>query len=276
MAPDEEVQPGRVAAPHLEAVDRRQRLLHREVAGERGRAGVAPGEVGDRPGGAQPVAAHGPQRVAQRDQRRRWPLRARRRRRPPRSASSAASTLVGVGVELVEAGVMAADELGSVGEGEHARARRAAAASTRAQLDGSTAAVVDRRRASPARRRGRRARSSARRRSARGREGRLTMPTMPHMGAPGYRPARRADPGGDPAVGRLRGRPATAAGQAARRRRRPAAWRRRLDHDPHQRLGAARPHQHPARRRRARPRRRRSRRRARSATSGVGARRRGR
>ena len=90
VVPHEHVETGRVAAAHLHAVDRRQRLLDGEVAGQRGRTGVAPGEVGDRGGRAQAIAPDRPQRVAQRDQLGAAPARGRRRRgrrRPARRRS---------------------------------------------------------------------------------------------------------------------------------------------------------------------------------------------
>ncbi len=44
VVPDEQVEPGRIATPHLETIECRQRLLHSEVAGDRRRAAVAPGQ----------------------------------------------------------------------------------------------------------------------------------------------------------------------------------------------------------------------------------------
>jgi hypothetical protein len=64
------VEPGRVAAADLEAIDRRQRLLHREVAGAGSRAGVTSRQRVDFTSGPQPIATDRPQRVAQRDRRR--------------------------------------------------------------------------------------------------------------------------------------------------------------------------------------------------------------
>ncbi len=60
VARHEHVQAGRVAAADLQAVQRRQRDLDREVALERRRGGVRAREVVDRRGGGQAVADDGP------------------------------------------------------------------------------------------------------------------------------------------------------------------------------------------------------------------------
>ena len=61
----EHVQAGRVAAAHLEAVDRRQRDLHRGEDVDCGVTEVGPREIGDRTRRAQPIPAHRPDRIAQ-------------------------------------------------------------------------------------------------------------------------------------------------------------------------------------------------------------------
>ena len=120
VVPHEDVHAGRVAAAHLHAVDRRQRLLDGQVAGEGGRAGVAPGQVGDGVGRAQSVAAQLPQHVEQLDRGCAAALQLvgvgvdiRRR--------EGGVDLGGVGVELVEAAGDRTDELPVVGQGEHPR-----------------------------------------------------------------------------------------------------------------------------------------------------------
>ena len=60
VALDEEVEAGRVAAPHLEAVDGRQRQLDRGARVDGRRSRVGPGQLGDRGRGAQPVAGAPP------------------------------------------------------------------------------------------------------------------------------------------------------------------------------------------------------------------------
>ena len=67
VIPHEDVQTGRVPPAHLHAIDRRQRLLDRQVSGQRGGAGVPTGELGDRPYGAQAVPTQRPQDIAQLD-----------------------------------------------------------------------------------------------------------------------------------------------------------------------------------------------------------------
>ena len=74
VVPDEEMEPGRVAAPNLETVDRRQGPLDGEVAGHRTDRRVASGEQRDLPGSAQPVVADRPCRVTQVDERGARPL----------------------------------------------------------------------------------------------------------------------------------------------------------------------------------------------------------
>ena len=189
---------------------RRERLLDREVARRARRAGVAPGEGGDRGGGAQAVAADGPQRVAQRDQLGAAPLErvdvevagGQRRRRPRRRTASSWSRRA----------VIAGDQLGVVDEGEQRPARRGASASTVAAATAVTAATSPR-----AASRGVEAGAAPRRGVGTGRVGgRLTMPMIPHIA---LQATDRADRRSSPrqAVGRSR----TACGDAARRPRRP-------------------------------------------------------
>ena len=66
---DEDVQPGRVAAPHLEPVDGRQRLLDRRVRLGRPPARLAAGQVGHGAGGADAVLLDRPHRVLEPDHR---------------------------------------------------------------------------------------------------------------------------------------------------------------------------------------------------------------
>ena len=95
MPADEHVEPGRVAAPDLEAVERGERDVDRHVGVDR-RFGSR-GERRDRLGGPETVVANGPHRVAGPDQRRvdeldlgRRPSRPRRRGRGlPRSRRAA-------------------------------------------------------------------------------------------------------------------------------------------------------------------------------------------
>ncbi len=70
VAPHQQVQAGRVAAPHLEPVEGRQRLLHRGEHRDGGVAGVAAGQLVDGAGRAQPIAVDGPDRVLELDHRR--------------------------------------------------------------------------------------------------------------------------------------------------------------------------------------------------------------
>ena len=118
VVPHEDVKSGRVAPANLHAVDRRQRLLDRQVAGPRRRRRVATGEGVDLVGRAQTIAADRPQHVAETDRRRAGPFQRvgveHRRRR-------AGLDLLGIAVELVEASADRGDELVAVGEGEHAR-----------------------------------------------------------------------------------------------------------------------------------------------------------
>ncbi len=65
VVPYEDVDAGAVPAAHLHAIDRAERLLHGQVTGHGGVAGVATCEVEDGAGGAEAIAAHGPHRVAQ-------------------------------------------------------------------------------------------------------------------------------------------------------------------------------------------------------------------
>ena len=65
MIVHEHVDAGRVAPTHLEPVERRERLLDREIGGERAFAGLAAGELGDSPRRAEAVVADGPERISQ-------------------------------------------------------------------------------------------------------------------------------------------------------------------------------------------------------------------
>ena len=173
VVPHEDVDAGGVAAADLHAVDRRQRLLDRQVAGEGGRAGVAAGEVGDGRGGAQAVAADRP-----------TGRRAGRWRAALAASTASASALGGergvdvggVGVELVEPGGDRGDELVAVGQ------RRATPGKPVEQVVDLRARPRRRRAGSP-----RRASAASRPPTSSaavgvGRDGsRLTMPTMPHM-----------------------------------------------------------------------------------------------
>jgi hypothetical protein len=74
VAPDQHVDAGRVAAPHLEPVERRQRLLDRRVPLDGGPPGLAAGQVGDGAGRARAVLGDGPHGVLQPDHRGVGPL----------------------------------------------------------------------------------------------------------------------------------------------------------------------------------------------------------
>jgi hypothetical protein len=65
----QDVQPGRVAASHLEPVERRQRDLHRCERIERSRTGVGTTQIGDGPGATQSIAGDGPHCVLEADHR---------------------------------------------------------------------------------------------------------------------------------------------------------------------------------------------------------------
>ena len=119
VAPDEDVDPGRVAATDLHEVDRRQGLLDRQVSGVGGLAGAAAGQLGDGTGRAQAVAADGPQDVAQRDRRGAGPLQGVDVEVGP---GQVGVDLGRVGVELVEAG---RDRRWPGRGGRRGRARRA-------------------------------------------------------------------------------------------------------------------------------------------------------
>ena len=69
MSLHEDVQPGRVAASHLEAIDARQRELHDMHGGDSGSTCTRTGEVGDRHRSPQTVAADRPAAVLQPDER---------------------------------------------------------------------------------------------------------------------------------------------------------------------------------------------------------------
>ena len=69
VVPDEDVDAGRVAAADLHAVDRRERLLDRQVPGEGRPPGIPAGEIGDGCAGAEAVAPQRPEHVAQGDRR---------------------------------------------------------------------------------------------------------------------------------------------------------------------------------------------------------------
>ena len=119
MVPHEDVEAGGVAAAHLHAVDRRERLLDGQVAGSCRDAGVAAGQRIDLAGGAQTVAADRPQTVAEADRHGARPLE--RVGVEAGGTGEAGLDFCGVAVELVEAGADGSDELVAVGEGEHAR-----------------------------------------------------------------------------------------------------------------------------------------------------------
>ena len=102
VVPHEDVDAGRVAAADLHAVDRRQRLLDRQVPAERGRR-----RRRGRPGRRRPApcaAGRGGWPTARRAARstRRWPAPARRGRATARGEGGV--DVGGVGVELVEPG----------------------------------------------------------------------------------------------------------------------------------------------------------------------------
>ncbi len=64
---DEHVDPGRITATHLEPIERRQRLLDREVPRQRSDARVAAGQGADLTSGAEPIVAQGPEHVTKRE-----------------------------------------------------------------------------------------------------------------------------------------------------------------------------------------------------------------
>ena len=197
---------------------------------ERGLARVAPGQRRRR----RPRCAGGPGAAPTgrpwRGRARRWSARrrARRRRRPrpgpPRPATNASSW----SSRALDGG----DQRRPVGERPHAghapqqarrplRPRRPCRSSASAGEPAAVERVRPRHRAQPSR-------SSA---LGVGREpGLVRMATIPHMGGRGY-------VGGPGPPGRRPGRPCDPLGLVVAGR---------LDHHPHERLGAARPHQHPA------------------------------
>ena len=68
MVPHEQVQAGGVATANLEAIERRQRLLHGQVTGDRSDGAVAPDQRLDLASGAQTIVSDRPGRVTQLDQ----------------------------------------------------------------------------------------------------------------------------------------------------------------------------------------------------------------
>ena len=64
----EEVQAGRVATTHLEAIDGREGLVHREVDGHGRRPGTGTGQRLDAVGRPQPVTTQAPHPVLERDE----------------------------------------------------------------------------------------------------------------------------------------------------------------------------------------------------------------
>ena len=68
VVPDEEVKTGGVATAHLESIERRQRLLHGQVAGDRSNGAIESRQCLDLACRAQTVVADRPRRVAEVDQ----------------------------------------------------------------------------------------------------------------------------------------------------------------------------------------------------------------
>ena len=157
---DEHVQAGRVAAPHLEPVDGRQRLLDRRVGLGRRPARLAAGQVGDGAGGADAVLRDGPHRVLEADDR---------------------------GVDRLERGGVAARRRRVCSRGRRGpRARRFGRRRPRRRRG--------RRRGWPRWRRRWRPGSCTRPRPRPAGAGRGPAPTRPRRRAAGRRPARRARP----------------------------------------------------------------------------------
>ena len=196
-------------------------------------ARVPPGQRRHGGRGAQAVAAHGPQRRPAADE---------------RGVGRSTSSRVGVGASSTRASSRgherrragrAGPRWRRPGDGRSASARTPGTPRSSAVGHGGRGRPSGRapaaRRAPPSVERVRPRRPAPRgARSALGvatRPGRVRMATIPHMG----------------------GRRLTSVGRGVRQRRRPArvatrsasSWVGRLDHHPHERLGAARPHQHP-------------------------------
>ncbi len=67
MLVHEHVDARRVAAAHLEPIERRERLLDRQIGGQRALTRITTGEQQHLTRRAQPIVTHRPQRVAQGD-----------------------------------------------------------------------------------------------------------------------------------------------------------------------------------------------------------------
>ena len=118
VAAHEQVQPGGVAAAHLEAVEGRQRHLDRRARLDGRGAGAGAGELADEPGGAEAVALDGPGRVLDPQQRgvgglEGGALDGRRRRARASMAATARQT-------PSTAASRPADEVGRAEQGAHA------------------------------------------------------------------------------------------------------------------------------------------------------------
>ena len=236
VVPHEQVQPGRVPPPHLQAVDGRQRQLDRQEAGQRGRAGLPPGQ---------------------------------RRRRRPRCAGGPGATAQSTSLARTSAALVRSTSrrvgVGRPRPGPRSPATNASSWSSRASM----AATSDGRSASartPGTPRSRRVGHGEPRRPCRSSAEPRASPTSVDACDGGVQRCRaaprrwawdasrgRGQDGDDPAHGRRGYRlvPAWSA-RAAARSRATSSWPRvglvvagRLDHHPHERLGAARPHQHP-------------------------------
>ena len=121
MIVDEDVDARRVATAHFEAIDRRERLLDREIADDGAAAGVAPGERPDCRRRAQSIATDRPEQIAQADRRRGARLHDCRV-----EATGVGDLVIGSdrGVEAVEAARDRGDELELVDDREHPRHAR--------------------------------------------------------------------------------------------------------------------------------------------------------
>ena len=117
VTPHEQVQAGRVAAAHLEAVERRQGLLHGEVTGNRRNRAVEAGKGLDLACGSQTIEPHRPGRVAKIDQLRGNSLLLVRVRRL--AGVDLALRFFDAGVELVEPGGYRGGQLVAPEEGTH-------------------------------------------------------------------------------------------------------------------------------------------------------------
>ena len=181
VVPDEDVQPGRVAAAHLHAVDRRQRLLDREVAGQRAGPASRPARSTTAPAVRRRSRriAHSGSRSAISSALRRSSTSASKSPRPTRRRSRPRRRRAGRGGRRSP---------GRARGGRRGRAGR-----------GGRGAERRRPRRPPRRRRRRRAASAASRPASSsaavgtGRVGgRLTMPTIPHMRPKATERCRRA------------------------------------------------------------------------------------